>query len=102
MSAWYIFSALGFYPVFPASARYVLGSPLFERATIHLDNGKRFTVEAVNNKPDNIYIQRVELNGMEYNKAYIEHTDIMKGGTMKILMGKNPNYGFGARAENRP
>ncbi len=95
MSAWYIFSALGFYPVFPASQEYVLGSPLFDQATINLPGGKKFTVEAVNNSPENIYIQQVEWNGKIQSKCTINHKDIMKGGLLKIGMGNKPNKNFG-------
>ena len=102
MSAWYIFSAVGFYPVFPASGNYVIGSPLFNKAAINLENGKKFILEAVNNSPENIYIQRIELNGKNYNKTYITHADIMKGGKIKIVMGNKPNYNFGALSVNRP
>jgi len=102
MSAWYIFSSLGFYPVFPASGAYVIGSPLFDRATINLDNGKKFTVEAVNNSPKNIYIQSITLNRKNYTKTYILHKDIMNGSVLKIVMGSKPNYNFGKLQANRP
>jgi predicted alpha-1,2-mannosidase len=102
MSAWYIFSSLGFYPVFPASGAYVIGSPLFNKATINLDSGKKFTVEAVNNSDKNIYIQSLTLNGKSYQKTYILHRDIMNGGLLKIVMGTKPNYTFGKLQTNRP
>lgn len=91
MSAWYIFSSLGFYPVFPASGNYVLGSPLFDKATINLPGGKKFTVEAINNSSENIYIQQVELNGKELTKGVISHMEIVNGGHLKIVMGNKPN-----------
>lgn len=102
MSAWYILSALGFYPVFPASQTYVIGSPLFDQATLNLQNGKHFTVETINNSPDNIYIQRITLNGKPYQKSSIEHSDIMQGGVLKIWMGNKPNFDFGKAPQNRP
>jgi predicted alpha-1,2-mannosidase len=102
MSAWYIFSSLGFYPVFPASETYVLGSPLFAKATIHLENGKRFTVEAVNNSTKNIYIKSVTLNRKAYLKSYIHHSDIINGGLMRIVMDDKPNYDFGRSPLDRP
>lgn len=102
MSAWYIFSSLGFYPVFPASGGYVLGSPLFDKATIRLPNGKKFTVQTVQNSSKNIYIQSVELNGKPWPNAWILHSDIMKGGTLKIVMGSKPNTNFGKAVMNRP
>jgi putative alpha-1,2-mannosidase len=95
MSAWYIFSSLGFYPVFPASGTYVIGSPLFDKATIHLSDGKKFTVEVTNNSPENIYIQHIQLNGREQSKSFINHRDIMKGGLLKMGMGNKPNRNFG-------
>lgn len=99
MSAWYIFSSLGFYPVFPASQDYVLGSPLFDKATIRLPKGKIFTVEVENNSPENIYIQQIELNGHLQSKSTINHHDILNGGLLKIVMGKSPNPNFGAFTE---
>jgi len=94
MSAWYIFSSLGFYPVFPASGDYILGSPLFDKATLNLPDGKKFTVEAVNNSSDNIYINEMELNGQKYSKGFISHKDILSGGLLKIVMGNKPNKSF--------
>jgi len=99
MSAWYIFSSLGFYPVFPASGNYVIGSPLFDKATINLPEGKKFIVEAVNNSPENIYIQQIELNGQKLSKGAINHKDILNGGLMKIVMGNKPNKSFGGTIE---
>ena len=90
MSAWYVLSSLGFYPVFPASLDYVLGSPLFDRASIKLPDGKSFNIVAENNSPENIYIQGVELNGEVYKGHTIHHNDIMKGGVLKIEMGSSP------------
>lgn len=95
MSAWYIFSSLGFYPLFPASTEYVFGSPLFDKATINLPEGKSFTVITENNSEENIYIQRVELNGVDYNKTTINHQDILNGGELKFVMAGTPNYDFG-------
>jgi len=95
MSAWFVFSSLGFYPVFPAPQEYQFGSPLFDKAEIHLDGGKNFVVEAVNNSPENIYIQSVELNGKSYSKDFIHHKDIMNGGNLKFMMGASPNPKFG-------
>jgi predicted alpha-1,2-mannosidase len=102
MSAWYIFSSLGFYPVQPAGGVYVLGSPLFKRSTIQLPGNKSFTVEAVNNSSSNIYIQSIELNGRPYRKSYITHKDILQGGVLKIVMGDHPNYNFGKAIQDRP
>jgi predicted alpha-1,2-mannosidase len=89
MSAWYILSSLGFYPVFTASGDYVLGSPLFDKATIHLENGKQFTIETRDNSSENVYIQSVELNGKKYDYNVIHHNDILQGGKLIIRMGNN-------------
>lgn len=89
MSAWYIMSSLGFYQVEPASGRYWLGSPAFDKAEINTAEG-RFTIVTENNSRENIYIQSILLNGKPYEKGYIEHKDIAKGGTMKIRMGPEP------------
>jgi predicted alpha-1,2-mannosidase len=102
MSAWQVFSAIGLYPVFPASGLYVFGSPSVKKATINLPGGKKFTVLAVNNNSKNIYIQRVELNGKPYNNTYLKHTDIVKGGTVKLIMGSKPNVEFGRAKASRP
>jgi len=102
MSAWYIFSSLGFYPVFPANGAYVFGSPLFDKATVKVGQNKTFTVETENNSADNIYIQHVELNGRLYTKTYIFHADIMKGGTLKFFMGSKPNADYGKEIADRP
>jgi putative alpha-1,2-mannosidase len=99
MSAWYILSSLGFYPVFTASGQYVLGSPLFDKATIHLENGNSFSVEAIDNSAENIYIQSVELNGKRCDSSFIfqfiSHEEIMQGGILRIRMGNKPNDDFG-------
>ena len=88
MSAWYILSSLGFYPVFPANGAYVFGSPLFNKASISVGGNKTFTVEAVNNSAGNIYIQHAELNGKPYAKTYIMYDDIMHGGILKFYYGQ--------------
>lgn len=102
MSAWAIFSAMGFYPVFPASGMYVIGSPLVNKASLQVAGGKQFVVEAVNNSPANIYIQRLELNGKPYKNSYLLHSDIIKGGTLRMFMDSKPNPHFGAEASCRP
>ncbi|MDR1225354.1 MAG: GH92 family glycosyl hydrolase [Prevotellaceae bacterium] len=88
MSAWYIFSALGFYPVNPAGDAYVFGAPLVEKAEIQLPKGKSFTIAAPKEYPEDIYIQSVTLNGKNYDKTFIRHSDIMNGGTLKFKMGR--------------
>ena len=95
MSAWFIFSALGFYPICPGTPYYILGSPLFEKAVVNLPNGKKFTILAENNSRINIYVQKVYLNDKEINRAWITHEEIMSGGTLKFVMGDKPNENFG-------
>ncbi len=102
MSAWYIMSTMGFYPVNPANGNYVFGSPLFDQVEISLPGGKNFTVVAENNSSENIYIQAVELNGEAYNKSYISHATILNGGTLRFVMGAEPNPDFGAALSDRP
>lgn len=91
MSAWYVFSALGFYPVCPGMPYYVLGSPTFERVTLSLENGKQFTVIAHGASEVNHYIQSAKLNGETYDKSYLLHEDIMAGGVLEFEMGEMPN-----------
>ncbi|MFD1614135.1 GH92 family glycosyl hydrolase [Gelatiniphilus marinus] len=91
MSSWYIFSSLGFYPVNPAEGLYQLGSPLFDKATINLENGKQFIIETINNSQANIYIESISLNGKKINRNYIEHKEIINGGTLVFKMTNSPN-----------
>ena len=86
MSAWYIFSALGFYPVNPCGSEYVLGAPQLPKATINLAGGKHFTVIAENYAPENIYVKEMYLNGKPLTAKAISHDDIMAGGTLKFVM----------------
>lgn len=91
MSSWYVFSALGFYPVNPAQGVYAFGSPLIDTATITLENGKTFKVKALNNSLENIYVQSISLNGELIERNYITHKEIMEGGELVFDMGNNPN-----------
>ncbi len=102
MSAWYIFSCLGFYPVCPGSNEYVIGGPCLDKAVINLENGKQFTVAAKNPGGRNIYIQSVHLNGKPYNRGYIKHGDIMNGGTLIFEMGPAPNKTRGSGIDFMP
>lgn len=102
MSAWYVFSAMGMYPVNPAAGVYVFGSPIIDEATIAVPGGTSFTIIAKNNSPENLYIQSVELNGRPYSKSYITHPDIVAGGQLTFVMGPEPNEAFGSAAEDRP
>ena len=101
-SAWYIFSALGFYPVCPASDEYVMGAPLFKKATIHLENGKTFEISAPENSDKNIYIDNMKVNGKRYTRNYITHSDIMRGGKMDVTMTSQPNQKRGTATADRP
>ena len=90
MSAWYIFTNLGFYPVNPCGGEYVLGAPQLANATVELANGKTFTVEALNFSKENLYVQSVELNGKPYSQTTINYADIVNGGTLKFVMSNQP------------
>jgi predicted alpha-1,2-mannosidase len=102
MSAWYILSALGFYPVSPSSGAYVLGSPIIDKATLRLPKGKTFVINVKNNGPQNQYIQSVRLNGKSYANSYLLHRDIVAGGTLELTMGPQPNREFGTAPATRP
>jgi predicted alpha-1,2-mannosidase len=91
MSAWYIFSALGFYPASPGHPEYAIGSPLFEKGIVNLDNGKQFIISAKNNSRANRYIQSAQLNGMPYSRNYLRHADIAAGGMIEFQMGARPS-----------
>jgi len=95
LSAFYVFSAMGFYPVTPGIPEYQVGSPLFSRIKIHLPNGKIFNVVAKNNSMVNKYIQSAKLNGQELTKPVFNHSDLINGGTLILEMGSRPNYEWG-------
>jgi len=101
-SAWYVFSAMGFYPVCPGSNEYVFGSPLFKKITIDFGKGNKFAIESPNNAPSNVYIGSALLNGTPYNKNYINHFDIQKGGVLKFNMSSVPNKKRGVSQEAYP
>ncbi|GJM31048.1 MAG: alpha-1 2-mannosidase [Saprospiraceae bacterium] len=90
-SAWYVFSALGFYPVCPGTTQYAIGSPLFKKVTLTMEDGKLFTITAKGNAKENIYLQTGNLNGQAYNKSWIDHHQIQKGGALIFEMGPKPN-----------
>lgn len=102
MSAWYLLSSMGLYQVNPSDGIFVFGSPCFKKVEMKVRGGKTFTVEAPNNNKENIYIQKVYLNGKPYNKSYITYDDIINGSTLKFVMGKKPNKNFGKAPANRP
>ena len=101
MSAWYIISAMGLYQVDPVGGRFVIGSPLFDKASVNVGGGKKFTVVAKNNSDRNIYVQSVRLNGKPHSKSYIEFDDIRHGGTLELVMGPKPSK-WGTKKADRP
>ena len=101
-SAWYVFSAMGFYPVCPGSGQYVIGTPLFKKITLKLENGKTFTIDAPDNSDKNIYITSAKLNNKAYDHNWIDHNTIMKGGTLFFEMSDTPNKRRGVAREDRP
>jgi predicted alpha-1,2-mannosidase len=90
MSAWYIFSSLGFYPVSPGSDQYWLGSPSVQQATLNLENGKTFVVEAIDQSDKNVYVKKVMLNNQVLTRRYITHDEIVKGGKITFVMSPKP------------
>ncbi|QSW89897.1 GH92 family glycosyl hydrolase [Flavobacterium endoglycinae] len=91
MSAWYIFSSLGFYPVAPGSDEYALGSPLIKKAIFNLENGKNFEVETVNQSDKNVFVSKVLLNGKELSRPFLKHADVVNGGKITFYMTSKPN-----------
>jgi len=101
-SAWYVFSALGFYPVCPGTDQYVLGAPLFQKITLQLENGKRVVINAPGNNADNRYVQSVKWNGKGYPKNWISYNSLMKGATLEFEMSPVPNYSRGVNDSDFP
>ena len=95
MSAWYVFSSMGLYPMNPASGEYEIGSPIFEKSTLNLPNGKTFVIEAENVSKQNFYIQSATLNGKAFEKTAISHQEMQKGGVLHFVMGAQPNKNWG-------
>ncbi|WP_447640114.1 MULTISPECIES: GH92 family glycosyl hydrolase [Chitinophagaceae] len=102
MSSWYIFSAMGFYPVNPANGVYAIGSPILPKAELTMPNGKIFTVITNNANTNNCYIQRVKLNGKVYEKAYLTQADLEEGGVLEFQMGNKPNKSWASKQEDAP
>lgn len=100
MSAWYVLSAMGFYSDCPGVPSYSIGSPLFDKVILHLDNGKTFTIKAKNNGVQQKYIQSAQLNGMNLNESLLYHSDIVKGGELVLQMGKEPNKDWAVQVSN--
>ncbi len=101
-SAWYVFSALGFYPVCPASDQYVLGAPLFKNARINLANGKKVEISAPNNSADRPYMRSMKLNGKEYTRNYIDYDTLLKGARINVTMDSKPNTSRGTGLADMP
>ena len=101
-SAWYVFSALGFYPVCPASDEYVIGSPLFKHATIHLENGKKVVLDAGNNSGENVYIKAIKMNGKNWGHNFFRYSDLMKGANITFDMASQPEKTRGTAPEDKP
>lgn len=102
MSAWYVLSAMGFYPVNPADGIFVFGSPQMDKASISLENGRKFIIECINRSDENRFIQQVSLNGVPYKYSFIRYSDIMAGGKLIFTMGKSPDVNFGNAPADRP
>ena len=101
-SAWYIFTAMGFYPVCPGSNQYVLGAPYFKKMTLHLENGKDVVVTAPENSDENRYVQKLIVNGAEHKVNYVNHADLLQGARMDYVMGAKANENRGNTAEAAP
>lgn len=101
-SAWYVFSALGFYPVCPGTDEYVIGAPLFKRATLHFENGNNLVIDAQNNSKENLYIESLRVNGQESTRNYLKHADLLQGGTIEFKMGSQPNLNRGINDDDAP
>jgi len=95
MSAWYVFSSMGFYPMNPASQKYDISSPLFDEVVMKLENGLTFTVTATNLSKENIYIQSAKLNANPLGHSFINYDDIIKGGKLEFEMGNKPELKWG-------
>ena len=101
-SAWYVFSALGFYPVCPGTDEYVIGAPLFKKATLHFENGNNLVIDAQNNSKENLYIESLRVNGQECTRNYLKHADLLQGGTIEFKMGSHPNLNRGINDDDAP
>ncbi|MGH2623666.1 MAG: GH92 family glycosyl hydrolase, partial [Sphingobacterium sp.] len=101
-SAWYVFSAIGFYPVTPASDEYVIGSPIFDKVTLHLSNGKKVNIQTKDNSDQNRYIQSMKWNGKKYTKNFLNHSELIKGANLSLDMGSEPNKNRGVNKADLP
>jgi predicted alpha-1,2-mannosidase len=101
-SAWYVFSALGFYPVCPGTDQYALGAPLFKKALLHLENGKTVVVNAPENSEENKYIRTLSVNGQTATRNYLTHGELLGGATINATMSPTPNTQRGTQADDAP
>ena len=101
-SAWYVFSALGFYPVCPGTDEYILGAPLFKKATLHFENGKNLVITAPDNSDTNRYVDEMHVNGTVYTKNYLKHNELLQGGVIDFKMTDRPNMQRGTQESDLP
>lgn len=101
-SAWYVFSALGFYPVCPGTDEYIIGSPLFKKATLHFENGNDLVIETNNNTPANVYIDSLQKDGADYSRNYLKHDELLSGGKLLFKMNSMPNKERGINQADLP
>ena len=101
-SAWYVFSTLGFYPVCPGSNEYIIGSPVFKKATLNLENGKKVEITTTPSGDDNRYINSMSLNGKKYDANYLKHADLVKGAKINYNMADKPNKTRGVAETSAP
>ena len=101
-SAWFLFSAMGFYPVAPVTMQYVIGSPLFNSIEISLPNGKNIKIKGGNNTKENIYVNDVRYNDIKYSKNWLDHNELIKGGNIEFKMSNQPNYNWGSGEKDIP
>ena len=101
-SAWYVFSALGFYPVCPGTDEYIIGSPLFKKATLHFENGNNLVIESSNNSAENVYIDSLQKDGADYSKNYLKHDELLSGGKLLFKMNSTPNKERGINQADLP
>lgn len=101
-SSWYVLSAMGFYSVTPGVDEYVMGSPMFKKTTITLENGKKFIIEAPENSKENVYIKKASLNGKPFTKNFIKHNELISGGVLKLEMDNKPDFNRGIAQEDKP
>ena len=101
-SAWYVFSALGFYPVCPASLQYAVGTPLFKKALISRPNGEKIEIIAKDNSENKPYIKKMSLNGRDWTHNYLNYNDLIKGAKISFEMGSSPNFNRGVSEQDKP